>query len=190
MIYLRRPPDNEINRLLSQQRRQSFSYEDVGATRDESLPTRHAIDHNRVKLGKGHETFERAREALRNWQQFNLAWLDLCWPATPIQRGNVVAVVTRALGIWTVNVSRIVYVIDEETRFGFAYGTLPHHVEAGEERFLVECNRDDGTVWYDILAFSRPGHLLVAIGYPIARRLQRRFAHDSLRAMQHAVTST
>ena len=87
------------------------------------------------------------------------------------------------------NVSRIVYVIDEETRFGFAYGTLPHHVEAGEERFLVGWDREDDTVWYDILAFSRPANLLVRLGNPVARRLQRRFARDSLQAMKRAETS-
>ena len=39
------------------------------------------------------------------------------------------------------------------SRFGFAYGTLPGHGGSGEERFLIERDRDDG-VWYDILAFS------------------------------------
>jgi hypothetical protein len=28
-------------------------------------------------------------------------------------------------GVWTLNTCRIVYVVDEATRFGFAYGTLP-----------------------------------------------------------------
>src|SRR5262245_46391050 len=41
-------------------------------------------------------------------------------------------------------------------RHGFASGTLPAHAESGEERFIVEWDRADGGVWYDILAFSRP----------------------------------
>jgi len=48
-----------------------------------------------------------------------------------------------------------VYVIDETVpvrRFGFAYGTLPAHVEQGEERFSVELHAD-GAVWYDLRAF-------------------------------------
>ena len=81
---------------------------------------------------------------------------------------------------------RIVYVLVEPRRFGFAYGTLPAHVERGEERFLVEWCADD-SVWYDILAFSRPNHWLVRLGYPITRLLQKRFARDSMRVMQAAV---
>ncbi len=53
------------------------------------------------------------------------------------------------------------------SRFGFAYGTLPGHVESGEERFLVEWDRGDDAVWYDILAFSRPNHVLTRLGYPV-----------------------
>ena len=41
-------------------------------------------------------------------------------------------------------------------RFGFAYGTLPDHAGSGEEGFLVEWGREEGSVWYDILALSRP----------------------------------
>lgn len=59
-------------------------------------------------------------------------------------------------------------------------------VQSGEERFLVEW-RDDDSVWYDILAFSRPGHFLAAATYPAARFYQRQFAKQSMRAVQAAV---
>src|SRR5262249_800616 len=65
--------------------------------------------------------------------------------------------------------------------------TLPEHAESGEERFTVEWHEADAAVWYDILAFSRPQQLLARCGYPIARRLQKRFARDSAAAMQRAV---
>ena len=74
-------------------------------------------------------------------------------------------------------------------RFGFAYGTLPGHAERGEERFLVEWSHEDDSVFYDVLAFSRPNHLLAWLGYPFARILQRRFARDSKEAMKEAVDS-
>lgn len=92
----------------------------------------------------------------------------------------------RAIGLWWLNACRIVYVVDESgpiTRFGFAYGTLPRHVETGEERFLIEWDRAKNCVWYDILAFSRPNHFLTRLGYPLVRRLQKRFARDSATAM-------
>jgi uncharacterized protein (UPF0548 family) len=71
-------------------------------------------------------------------------------------------------------------------RRSFAYGTLPEHGERGEERFTVEWRREDDSVFYELYAFSRPNHLIARLGYPLARRLQRRFARDSLRAMLHA----
>ena len=98
-------------------------------------------------------------------------------------RGGALA---RILGLWWVNACRIVYLVDEQapvSRFGFAYGTLPEHAESGEERFTVEWHEDDDTVWYDILAFSRPHQLLARLAYPYVRRLQKRFARDSAAAM-------
>ena len=100
------------------------------------------------------------------------------------------AVIARLLGLWWLNACGIVYVVDEEgpvQRFGIAYGTLPEHAESGEERFTVEWREADSAVWYDILAFSRPQQLLARLGYPFARRLQKRFARDSAAAMRRAV---
>jgi len=101
-----------------------------------------------------------------------------------------VAVLARVFGVWSLNACRIVDVINEvgpTTRFGFAYGTLPGHAESGEERFQIEWNREDDSVWYDIRAFSRPNHWLTRLGYPIVRRIQQRFARDSAAAMQAAI---
>ena len=100
------------------------------------------------------------------------------------------AVQAKVFGFWSLNAARIVYVIDERqdqnARFGFAYGTLPDHVECGEERFTIEWQTDN-SVWYDIYAFSRPQHPLVKLGFPIARRLQKRFVKASVASMVMAV---
>lgn len=64
---------------------------------------------------------------------------------------------------------------------------LPDHVESGEERFTVEWTRDDDSVSYEIVAFSRPNHFLTRFAYPMTRRLQKRFARDSVAAMKLAV---
>jgi uncharacterized protein (UPF0548 family) len=96
----------------------------------------------------------------------------------------------RLFGLWWLNACQIVYIVDEDgpvKRFGFAYGTLPEHAESGEERFTVEWHEQDDAVWYDILAFSRPQQFLARLGYPFARRLQKRFARDSASAMLRAV---
>ena len=95
-----------------------------------------------------------------------------------------------SLALWSLNACRIVYVVDESQpirRFGFAYGTLPDHVESGEERFVVEWDEASDEVWYDIFAFSRPRHPLIRLGNPYMRRLQQRFGRESAAAMARAV---
>jgi uncharacterized protein (UPF0548 family) len=141
-------------------------------------------------LGAGERVFQAARAALERWEQFRLGWVEAVPPDTPIKTGAVVAVVARAAGLWWLNACRIVYTVDEVEpvrRFGFAYGTLPAHVATGEERFLIEWDRSDNSVWYDILAFSRPNHFLTRLGYPLVRRTQKRFARESADAMRRTV---
>ena len=139
-----------------------FSYPEVGATRG-NPPSGYTVDHNRVQLGFGKECYERAIGALRNWKQFDLGWVQMVPAGTPIEVGSVVAIFTRHFGFWSLNACRVVYVINEDgpiRKFGFAYGTLASHVERGEERFTIAWHNDDDSVWYDILAFSRPNKLL------------------------------
>jgi uncharacterized protein (UPF0548 family) len=186
MITLGRPSDSVIRSFLDRQRTLPFTYAEVGGT-DHAPPAGYVVDHTRARLGHGEGAWLAARSALREWRQFDLGWVQ-AWPAdTPLRQGEVVSVGARVCGLHWLNACRIVYSIDEVPRFGFAYGTLPGHVESGEERFLVERDPTDDSVWYDILAFSRPRHLLARIAYPLARRLQHRFARDSAAAMLRAV---
>ena len=109
--------------------------------------------------------------------------------AAPVREGMVVAMQAHALGLWWLNACRIVYLVNEYTpvrRVGFAYGTLPAHVEQGEECFTVELH-PDRSVWYDVRAFSRPRYWPVRWAKPLARRLQRRFVRDSQTCMREAV---
>jgi len=192
MMTLSRPGDDDVRRWLEGMNTVPLSYSPVGLTKslpDGDVPSGFVIDHNRVRLGLGLAAFERARAAVRRWEMFHLGWVHLCWPSTPIVANTTVAVLIRQFGVWLSNACRIVYLVEQTGdlhRFGFAYGTLPDHAESGEERFTVEWNRSDDSVWYDLLAVSRPNHLLARLGYPYARRLQRRFASDSLRAMERA----
>jgi uncharacterized protein (UPF0548 family) len=179
-----------MRRFLSAQSKLGFSYAEVGATAA-TPPANYAVDRTRIKLGKGESVYLAARQALAQWKQFGLGWLAAWPPDTPIRAGETVVVVARAVGLWWLNAARIVYVVDESadsiTRFGFAYGTLPGHVEAGEERFLIEWDHANDSVRYNILAFSRPRHLLTRIGRRQARRMQERFGQESGAAMVRAV---
>lgn len=186
MWRLSRPTRDEVRRHLDRQRGLPFSYDAVGGTRTGQAPAGFDRDHNREQLGAGAAAFAAACDAIRGWKMFPapLAWAEP--PGVPIAAGEVVGMVAHALGLWWLNATRIVYVIDEPRRFGFAYGTLPGHVERGEERFSVEW-LDDGTVWYDLLAFSRPHYWGARLAKPVARMLQRRFVRLSKAAMRDAV---
>jgi uncharacterized protein (UPF0548 family) len=81
--------------------------------------------------------------------------------------------------------ARVVYVVDEPRRRGFAYGSLPGHPECGEEAFLLE-RRDDDSVWFEVRAFSRPATLFYRLGYPALRVLQELFTRRYLHTMSGA----
>jgi uncharacterized protein (UPF0548 family) len=142
-------------------------------------PPGFSIDHTRSEIGHGLSGFEAAKSALRQWQHFDLGWVRVANSEAPIAPGEVVAVEVHALGLWSLNLSRTLYVIDEPNRFGFAYGTTPLHAERGEERFLLEYDPNSGKLSYDLLAISQPAHPLAKLPYPYTRSLQRRFARDS-----------
>jgi uncharacterized protein (UPF0548 family) len=188
MQFVREPSEQEIRAFLLRQGGERFSYSQVGASRD-GTPIGYDLDHNRALLGMGEAAFGKACAALRRWEMFPKHWTRIEPPGAPIRDGTVVAVLAHVFGLWWLNACRIVYVIDETAparRFGFAYGTLPGHVERGEERFSVEYHAS-GEVWYDLRAFSRPRYWPVRLAYPLARRLQRRFIAESLAAMRKAV---
>ena len=69
----------------------------------ESAPSGYTVDRNRVQLGQGVAAFELAIEAIRQWRMFNMPWLNLCWPQTPIEVGAAVAVLTSQFGFWSLN---------------------------------------------------------------------------------------
>ena len=189
MFSVSKPTDIGVRQFINSQKHLAHSYTEIGATRD-TLPLGYDIDHSRVYLGIGRDVFEKAKMAIRQWEMFNLGRIQLCWPTAPIIPETTVAVLARVFGFWVLNACRIVYVIDNSgpiETFGFAYGTLPDHVERGEERFTVQWDHSDDSIWYDILAFSRPNHPLTWLGYLYVRRLQKQFARDSRRAMLRAV---
>lgn len=189
MFLISKPTDAAISDFLAKAAKSTFSYAEVGATNGEP-PRGFNVDHNRIVIGRGLEDFARAKDAIRSWKMFDLGWVRLVPADTPIEEDRNVAIVVSHFGFYSMSSARIVYVIDEPSRFGFAYGTLAEHVEMGEERFSVEFDPETEEVWYDLLAFSQPNALLAKLGYPISRYLQRSFARDSKAAMLRAVNST
>jgi uncharacterized protein (UPF0548 family) len=126
--------------------------------------------------------FERAKEALRTWGMHRGAGLRVAADG-PIAVGTNVAF-SAPLPIGFVDgTCRIVAVVDEPNRYGFAYGTLPVHPERGEEAFVVS-RAEDGNVRLDIDGVSRPTQPLARLILPLADHLQDLAVRRYLAAMR------
>ncbi|WP_338701055.1 DUF1990 domain-containing protein [Streptomyces sp. Q6] len=160
----------------------SLTYEEVGATltgpADGRLPAGYAHLDRRVRLGSGHECFERAGAAVLSWGAQRGAGLRVT-PGDDVREGADVEL----RFLWLRIPCRVVRVVRSEERIGFAYGTLRGHPECGEEAFLVE--RDaDGSVFFRIRAFSRPGRWYARLGGPVARGVQLWVTRRYLKAIE------
>jgi uncharacterized protein (UPF0548 family) len=187
MFLATRPTSRVIERFLEESRRLPFSYEPIGAA--QRAPDGYNVDETVVAIGRGQADFDRAKTALAAWKHFDVGWVQAIPAAPEPDPGTAVAVVIRHLGLWSLNGSRIVYGIGDRERgttFGFAYGTLLNHAEAGEELFEVSMDPSSGDVTYRIRPASRPRAPLARLGYPLVRMLQSRFRRDSGAAMKRA----
>ena len=78
---------------------------------------------------------------------------------------------------------RVVYVVDEPDRRGFAYGTLPGHAESGEERFVVRYDPATDEVCAEVEAFSRHATWWSKLGSPVTSVIQQVVTDRYLRAL-------
>jgi len=167
---------------LEQLRAARLNYAEAGATRGE-LPAGYRHLRREVALGAGSADFEHASHVLLHWDMQRRSGLRV-QPSSPTVEEDSVAVMRLGIGIAAIEAPvRVVYVIDEPRRRGFAYGTLQGHPERGEEAFVVE-HRDDDTVAFTLTAFSRPARWMVRIAGPVVRGVQDRITDRYLRSLQ------
>jgi uncharacterized protein (UPF0548 family) len=187
MFLITRPSAAAIDRFLHESQDRPLSYGPIGIVSG-GAPG-YDLDQATVAVGRGRSAFERARAALIAWRQFDVGWVEVFPHRASVAPGTVVAVLIRHLGLWSLNGSRVLYQVgglDDEDHFGFAYGTLVNHAEAGEELFEVFIDPETDEVVYRIRAASRPRAVLARLGRPVARALQARFRRDSTAAMVRA----
>jgi len=189
-LYLRRPSPELVSAVVEEMSTAAFTYDPVGRTRG-APPAGWAYDAVEGVVGEGDAAWSRSVAALRSWSQFDLSWVSPHDRDVPLVAGETFAFVSRQLGLWSVNVCRVVYAVDEVMegvrRFGFAYGTVGSHVVKGEERFLLE-QGPDGAVRFSVVKFSQPAHVLVTLAGPLSRRIQRRFSNDAVARIAEAAT--
>ncbi|KAM7260389.1 hypothetical protein ACFE04_016130 [Oxalis oulophora] len=146
------------------------------------------VNHARVLVGSGFHTYEKGKEALQSWRHFSLNWTFVDHK-TPIRNGEKFCVCVNEFLPWLMMPLQIVHVKDSRrskegsASFGFSSGTLQGHLLAGEERFSIEIDEKE-QVWYQILSFSKPDHILSFFGYPYVLLRQKYFAHESTNAVR------
>lgn len=191
---LRRPSPTALAALLARESTGPVSYDEVGITGlspSDSVPTpapttpdAHSLRVER-SIGHGRQRFEQARAAILDWAGHRRAGAIVHPDRPGLEIGNEIALALRVWPLWVTAACRIVDVVDERDRFGFAYGTLAHHPESGEESFVVVRDPSTDEVRLEIVAVSRPASLPAKLGGPIGRLIQRFVAGRYLDGFEH-----
>jgi uncharacterized protein (UPF0548 family) len=181
VLVLRAPRATDLERWARSQRDEPLTYDAVGGTLSGSAAPPGYRPAQLSRTIGGAERFAEARAALREWWPQRGSGLRV-WADGPVAVGTVVAMAAPLPVGFAIACCRVVAVVDEPDRYGFAYGTLPMHPESGEELFLVE--RTGSSVVVRIVVFSRPHEPLVRLAAPVARRLQARATSRYLDAME------
>lgn len=149
------PTEDDLARL----RAAEPTYDHVGSTlgaEPDAGPQRHESS---VKVGVGESAFLSARGALRSWLPQRSLGASIA-PTDVVPGLDETVILSVGVGPLRLLVpNRIVSMVDEPDRYGYAYGSLPGHPERGEEFFLVEM-LDGGDVVLTIRVDAEPAHQL------------------------------
>ncbi|HEX3546913.1 MAG TPA: DUF1990 domain-containing protein [Mycobacterium sp.] len=155
-----------------------FTYAEVGATAGQLPEGYHHLRKSAV-IGRGRRRFDEAAAGVMRWGMLRGAGVRVEATSELAEVGSEVIV---HLGPVRAP-CRVVYVIDEPDRRGFAYGTLPGHAESGEELFAVRYDIATENVYAEVTAFSRHGTWWSRLGSPVTSLIQRLISERYLRAV-------
>jgi uncharacterized protein (UPF0548 family) len=146
----------------------TFTYQQVGATAGELPDGYHHVRKSAV-IGNGRPRFDDAAAKVMRWGMLRGAGVRVEASSEVAAVGSEVLV-----GLGPLRAPcRVVYLIDEENRRGFAYGTLAGHPESGEELFAVRYDAATGDVLAEVVAFSRHATWWSRLGFPVTSLAQR-----------------
>ncbi|WP_424210876.1 DUF1990 family protein [Streptomyces sp. BI20] len=151
------------------------TYPERGATARTPLPSGYHHLRRRTRLGAGRAVFEAAGTALTTYAMHRAMGMAIEADHAAARPGGRVGVGLRIGPVGLYAPTEVVWTAYEPRRIGFAYGSLPGHPECGEEAFVVSLAADD-TVWFEVLAFSRPAAWWTRLAGPLVPFFQRRYA--------------
>jgi uncharacterized protein (UPF0548 family) len=145
-----------------------LTYREVGATAGPLPDGYHHVCKSAV-IGHGRPRFDDAAINVMRWGMLRGAGVRVDATSEVATVGSEVLV-----GLGPVRAPcRVVYLIEEVDRRGFAYGTLPGHPESGEELFAVRFDPATGDVHAEVVAFSRHATWWSRLGSPVTALMQR-----------------
>jgi uncharacterized protein (UPF0548 family) len=155
-----------------------LTYSDGGATAS-TLPAGYHHVQKSAVIGRGRQRFEEAAAAGMRWGMLRGAGVKVRATTALAAVGSEVIV---HLGPVQAP-CRVVYVVEEPDRGGFAYGTLPGHPESGEELFLVRYDPATEDVFAEVTAFSRHATWWSRLASPVTSLVQRVVTTRYLKAL-------
>ncbi|NKX54325.1 DUF1990 family protein [Arthrobacter mobilis] len=154
-----------------------LTYAAHGWTREHRAPEGYRVARHRIAVGSGERAYAGLAAGIMGWQLHRLAGLRVD-PAAPRAAAGVRITAGFGAGPFRLPVPcEVVWAEEDQAsagrrRTGFGYGTLPGHPEAGEESFTAVLE-PDGTVWFELFAFSRHANWFYTAGAPVASACQR-----------------
>ncbi len=126
--------------------------------------------------------------ALDQWRAHTGAGVRVFPADAPLEAGTTVALSVRLGPVVDVFGCRIVQVVDEPDRYGFAYGTLPGHPERGEESFILD-RTGDSAVTFTVTVFAQGAQLVTRLAQPLTSAVSSRYIGRYLRSLRGACCS-
>jgi uncharacterized protein (UPF0548 family) len=168
-----------------------LSYDVVGATRpaEPAWTERPAgyLRHSRTLcLGRGSESWAAAAPAVLDWQvkiRSGFRVEPVAGDGRQVRAGADYRLVARIGPVTVHEPVRVVAVVDEPARCGFAYGTRPGHPVSGEEAFVVHRSPDD-RVWLTLRSLTRPARGPWRFAFPALLVAQTLYRRRYLRALR------
>lgn len=127
-------------------------------------------------VGFDHEGHPIAPTRLEAEQRFDADGTPFVGP------GTTVRIHGRVGGLRADGELRVIFVVEEPRRVGFALGTVGDSVVSGEESFMLEWHEND-EVWFTVRAFDAPQGMLYKLFRGLVRRRRRELFTRYLRAI-------
>lgn len=184
-IRPRRASIADLERILAGCDDDDLTYEPVGLSL--GLPQPSKLTRRVWSVDLPDVSFDRAVSAIQRWEVHRGAGLEVLTDGAIAVGTNVAMCAPLPIGYIDVT-CRIVSVVDEPSRYGFAYGTLSVHPEQGEESFVI--TRHSSGTTFDVVSVSRPVHPIARAVPFLGDILQDRGVRRYLGAMESASTNS